>query len=77
MSAEEKSRIRRALRTIGDPKTVWAPAQFFDVWLIEHRTASERAATARLAFATWALVATTAVLVLATVALVIATLHHG
>ena len=39
--------------------------------------ASERAATARRAFATWALVATTAVLVLATVALVVATLHHG
>ena len=54
------------------------PAQYFDVWLVEHRMASERAATARLTFATWALVATTAVLVFATVALVIATVtHHG
>jgi hypothetical protein len=78
MSAEHKTRIGKALNTIGDRHTVWAPAQYFDVWLVEHRMASERAATARLTFATWALVATTAVLMLATVALVIATVtHHG
>jgi len=39
--------------------------------------ASERAVTARLTFATWALVVTTAVPVFATVALVIATATHG
>lgn len=77
MSADEKNRIGRALNTIGESHTVWAPAQYFDVWLVEHRMASERAATARLTFATWSLVATTAVLALATFALVIATLHHG
>src|SRR6185437_14326001 len=64
MSADEKDRILRTLQTIGDTNTVWAPAQFFDVWLVEHRMGSERAATARLVFATWALVGTTAVLVL-------------
>jgi hypothetical protein len=77
MSADEKNRIGAALRTIGDPTTVWAPGQYFDVWLVEHRMAAERAATARLTFATWALVATTAVLVFATVALVVATVTHG
>ena len=77
MSAEEKARIGTVLTSIGEQHTVWAPAQYFDVWLVEHRMASERAATARLTFATWALVATTAVLVFATVALVIATVTHG
>jgi hypothetical protein len=77
MSAEEKARIGKALSSIGAQNTQWAPAQYFDVWLVEHRMASERAATARLTFATWALVATTVVLVFATVALVIATATHG
>jgi hypothetical protein len=76
MTAEDKTRIGKVLNTIGAPNTNWAPAQYFDVWLVEHRMASERAATARLTFATWALVATTAVLMLATVALVIATVTH-
>jgi hypothetical protein len=77
MSVDEKARIGKVLNSIGERNTVWAPAQYFDVWLVEHRMASERAATARLTFATWALVATTAVLVFATIALVIATAHHG
>ena len=78
MSAEEKARIGNVLTSIGHEHTNWAPQQYFDVWLVEHRMAAERAVTARLAFATWALVATTAVLVFATVALVVATAtDHG
>jgi hypothetical protein len=77
MSFKDKVRIGEVLNSIGHKSTEWAPAQYFDFWLVEHRMASERAATARLAFATWALVATTGVLVLATAALVYATLHHG
>ncbi|MGA9677790.1 MAG: hypothetical protein WBR28_21945 [Mycobacterium sp.] len=77
MSAEEKARIGKVLNSIGAQNTVWAPAQYFDAWLVEHRMTAERAVTARLTFATWALVVTTAVLVFATVALVIATATHG
>jgi hypothetical protein len=76
MSADEKARIGKALTSIEN--TTWWPAHYFELWLVEHRMASERAATARLTFATWALVASTAVLAFATVALVIATVaHHG
>jgi hypothetical protein len=78
MSGAEKQRIEKVLNSIGHQGTQWAPRQYFDLWLVEHRMASERTATARLTFATWALVATTAELVLVTVALVIATVaHHG
>jgi hypothetical protein len=52
MSAADKERIGKALRTIGEVNTVWAPAQYFDVWLVEHRMAAERLATSRLSRAT-------------------------
>ncbi len=71
MSAADKDRIGNVLSATGAPNTV------FDLWLGEHRMASQRAATARLIFATWALDAATAILVFATIALVIATATHG
>jgi hypothetical protein len=77
MSSQEQNRILGVLNSIGGPNITWTPQSIFEFWTAEHRMASERQATARLAFATWALVATTAVLVLATGALVFATLHHG
>jgi hypothetical protein len=77
MSDDEKTRIYNVLRTIGHEHTEWMPAQYFDVWLVEHRMAAERSATRRLTHATWALAVTTLVLVLATIALVIVTAHHG
>jgi hypothetical protein len=79
MSAAERDRIRVVLNSISDPDphTSWAaPQHLLDFWLVEHRMESERKATTRLTFATWALVATTVALVIATIALVIATATH-
>ncbi|ORW32255.1 hypothetical protein AWB91_12425 [Mycobacterium paraense] len=71
------ARTRRTGARLATRIPVGRRAHFFDVGLVEHQMASERAATTRLTVAPWALVATTAVLVLATVALAVAPLHRS
>jgi hypothetical protein len=78
MSEADRTRIRLLLEKIASgPELSSRPLSYLEVWITEHRMQAERRATARLALATWVLVAATAVLAFATIALVVATVTHS
>jgi hypothetical protein len=72
-TVEEIERIGALLRRVGGPNVSWGAQQSLDVWVIEQRARLDQRMSARISYASWALVLATVGLVACTAGLIWAT----